>query len=149
MTAQPDVPEGQGGKEYDPAHCAATSVVSATQASSPQGCAAMLDSAVTDLVATEHTSCGNMIEPMRVERTCELLHRGMEGFRVSGRSIHIKVDGRTYSGTFVVDRKVLTVTTTYGRKAAEISPRVAHEILAHQLLQDLVREEKARKGSTL
>jgi hypothetical protein len=63
---------------------------------------------------------------MRVERTCELLHRGMEGFRMSGRSIHIKVDGRTYSGTFVVDRKVLTVTTTYGRKAAKISPRVAH-----------------------
>jgi hypothetical protein len=73
----------------------------------------------------------------------------MEGFRMSGRSIHIKVDGRTYSGTFVVDRKVLTVTTTYGRKMAEISPRVAHEALAHQLLQDLVREEKARKGSTL
>jgi hypothetical protein len=26
---------------------------------------------------------------------------------------------------------------------------VAHEALAHQLLGDLVREEKARKGSTL
>ena len=60
---------------------------------------------------------------------------------MSGRSIHIKVDGRTYSGTFVVDRKILTVTTTYGRKAAEISPRAAHEALAHQLLLDLVRGE--------
>jgi hypothetical protein len=109
----------------------------------------MLDSAVTDLVATKHTCCGSMIQPMRVERACELLQRGVEDFRMSGRSIHIKVDGRTYSGTFVVDRKVLTVTTTYGRKTAEISPRVAHEALAHQLLQDLVREEKARKGSTL
>jgi hypothetical protein len=26
---------------------------------------------------------------------------------------------------------------------------VAHEALAHQLLQDIVREEKGRKGSTL
>jgi hypothetical protein len=109
----------------------------------------MLDSAVTDLVETEHTCCGSMIQSMRVERACELLHRGMEGFRMPGRSIHIKVDGRTYSGTFVVDRKVLTVTTTYGKKAAEITLRVAHEVLAHQLLQDLVQEEKARKGSTL
>jgi hypothetical protein len=74
---------------------------------------------------------------------------GEEGNPMSGRAIHIKVDGRTYSGTFVVDRKILTVTTTYGRKAAEIGPRVAHEALAHQLLQDLVREEKSRKGSTL
>jgi len=68
---------------------------------------------------------------------------------MSGHSIHIKIDGRTYTGTFTVDRKVLTVTTNYGKKAAEIGQRVAHETLAHQLLQDLVREEKARKGSTL
>jgi len=31
-------------------------------------------------------------------------------------SVHIKVDGRTYSGAYTVDRKVLTVTTTYGKK---------------------------------
>jgi len=68
---------------------------------------------------------------------------------MSGRSIHIKVDGRTYSGTYQVDRRLLTVTTTYGKKSAEINPRVAHEALAHQLLQDLVRQEKSRKGSTL
>jgi hypothetical protein len=109
----------------------------------------MLDSRINDLAATEHTCCGSVIWPMRVDRAREPLRRGVEGFRMSGRSIHIKVDGRTYSGTFVVDRKVLTVTTTYGRRAAEINPRVAHEALAHQLLQDLVREEKARKGSTL
>jgi hypothetical protein len=109
----------------------------------------MPDSHLNDLAATEHTCCGNMFQPMLVGRACGPLRRGVEGFRMSGRSIHIKVDGRTYSGTFVVDRKILTVTTTYGRKAAEINPRVAHEALAHQLLQDLVREEKARKGSTL
>ncbi|MGO4572086.1 hypothetical protein [Microvirga sp. 2TAF3] len=68
---------------------------------------------------------------------------------MAGHSIHIKLDGRTYSGTFVVDRKILTVTTTYGRKATEISPKVSHQMLAHQLLEELVREEKARKGSTL
>jgi hypothetical protein len=68
---------------------------------------------------------------------------------MSGHAIHIKVDGRTYSGSFKVDRKTLTVTTTYGRKSAEIGPRVTHESLAHQLLQELVLEEKSRKGSTL
>ncbi len=68
---------------------------------------------------------------------------------MSGHAIHIKLDGRTYSGTYKVDRKMLTVTTTYGKKSAEISPRVAHEALAHQLLQDLVQQEKSRKGSTL
>ena len=68
---------------------------------------------------------------------------------MSGHAIHIKIDGRTYSGTYKVDRQVLTVTTSYGRKAAEISPKVQHQALAHQLLQQLVQEEKARKGSTL
>jgi hypothetical protein len=68
---------------------------------------------------------------------------------MSGHAVHIKLDGRTYSGTYKVDRKILTVTTSYGKKSAEISHRVAHEILAHQLLQQLVQEEKSRKGSTL
>lgn len=68
---------------------------------------------------------------------------------MSGHAIHIKVDGRTYSGTYNVDRKILTVTTAYGRKSAEIAAKVAHEKLAHQLLQELVQQEKARKGSTL
>jgi hypothetical protein len=68
---------------------------------------------------------------------------------MAGHAIHIKLDGRTYSGTFVVDRKVLTVTTTYGTKAAEVSPKISHQLLAHQLLEEIIREEKARKGSTL
>jgi hypothetical protein len=68
---------------------------------------------------------------------------------MSGHSIHIKLDGRTYSGTFKVDRQVLTVTTSYGRKSAELSKKTAHETLATQLLNELVREEKGRKGSTL
>lgn len=68
---------------------------------------------------------------------------------MSGHAIHIKIDGRTYSGTFKVDRKMLIVTTTYGSKSAETNPRMAHETLAHQLLQELVQQEKSRKGSTL
>jgi hypothetical protein len=72
-----------------------------------------------------------------------------ETFPMSGHAIHIKLDGRTYSGTYQVERKILTVTTSYGRKSAEVVPRVAHETLAHQLLQELVQQEKSRKGSTL
>ena len=68
---------------------------------------------------------------------------------MSGHAIHIKVDGRTYSGTYKVDRHMLTVTTNYGRKAAEVGPRVPHATLADQLLHELVREEKGRKGSTI
>jgi hypothetical protein len=68
---------------------------------------------------------------------------------MSGHAIHIKLDGRTYGGTFKVDRKTLTVVTPYGSKSAEIGPRVTHLSLAHQLLQELVLEEKSRKGSTL
>ena len=65
---------------------------------------------------------------------------------MSGHAIHIKVDGRTYSGTFKVDRKTLTVTTTYGRKSAEVGPRVTHQSLAHQLLQELVAGGKVSQG---
>ena len=68
---------------------------------------------------------------------------------MKSHSTHIKVDGRTYSGTFAVDRKVLTVTTSYGRKAAPVEPQTMHEALAHRLLHELVREEKALNGSTL
>ena len=68
---------------------------------------------------------------------------------MSGRAIHIKIDGRTYSGTYTVDRHFLTVTTSYGRKTAQIGPKVSHATLADQLLHELVREEKGRKGSTL
>ena len=85
-------------------------------------------------------------------RTCILssaFESAQEGFVMSGHSIHIKLDGRTYSGSFKVDRQVLTVTTNYGKKSAEVSKGTAHEALATQLLEKLVREEKGRKGSTL
>jgi hypothetical protein len=72
-----------------------------------------------------------------------------KGFRMSGHAIHIKVDGRTYSGTYKVDRQVLTVTTNYGRRTATVGTKVSHAALANQLLHELVREEKGRKGSTL
>jgi hypothetical protein len=68
---------------------------------------------------------------------------------MGGQALHIKLDGRTYSGTFAVDRKVLTVTTSYGKKSAEIGLKVPHHALAEQLLRDLIQEEKGRKGSTL
>ena len=68
---------------------------------------------------------------------------------MSGHAIHIKVDGRTYSGTYKVDRQVLTVTTNYGRKTAQLSAKVPHATVADQLLHELVREEKGRKGSRL
>jgi hypothetical protein len=68
---------------------------------------------------------------------------------MSGHAIHIKVDGRTYSGTYTVDRKNLTVTTSYAKKTAEISPKVQHQALAHQLLEEMVKAEKARKGSAI
>jgi hypothetical protein len=68
---------------------------------------------------------------------------------MSGHAIHIKIDGRTYSGAYKVDRQVLTVTTNYGKKTAQIGPKVSHATLADQLLHELVREEKGRKGSTL
>jgi hypothetical protein len=68
---------------------------------------------------------------------------------MSGHAIHIKIDGRTYSGKYSVDRQVLTVTTSYGRKTAPVGPRVSHAALADQLLHALVEEEKGRKGSKL
>jgi hypothetical protein len=72
-----------------------------------------------------------------------------EGFDMSAHAIHIKIDGRTYSGTYKVDRQVLTVMTNYGKRTAQVAPKVSHAALAEQLLHDLVREEKGRKGSTL
>ena len=68
---------------------------------------------------------------------------------MSGHSIHLKLDGRTYSGTFTVDRKVLTVTSPFGKKASQIGHQVAQEALAKQLLQELILEEKSRKGSRI
>jgi hypothetical protein len=68
---------------------------------------------------------------------------------MSGHAIHIKIDGRTYSGTYALDRKVLTVKTSFGSKSAEVPPKVKQEELAHRLLTDLVHEEKGRKGSRL
>lgn len=42
-----------------------------------------------------------------------------------------------------------TVTTSYAKKTVEVSPKVQHQALAHQLLEEMVKAEKARKGSTL
>jgi hypothetical protein len=68
---------------------------------------------------------------------------------MTGHAIHIKLDGRTYSGTYKVDRQILTVKTNFGTKTGSVLPRMAHDTLATKLLELLVREEKGRKGSTL
>ena len=65
---------------------------------------------------------------------------------MTGHAIHIKLDGRTYSGSYKVDRQILTVTNNYGRKTGSVMPRMPHEALAHKLLEMLVREEKGRKA---
>jgi hypothetical protein len=89
---------------------------------------------------------GDIVPKHRNERIIAL---AAEGFAMSGHAIHIKVDGRTYSGTYKVDRQVLTVTTNYGKKTAIVGQKVPHAALADQLLHELVRDEKGRKGSTL
>jgi hypothetical protein len=68
---------------------------------------------------------------------------------MSGHAVHIKIDGRTYSGTYSLDRGQLTVKTTFGTKTAVVPPKVKQEELAHQLLTVLVTEEKGRKNSRL
>jgi hypothetical protein len=68
---------------------------------------------------------------------------------MSGHAVHIKIDGRTYSGTYSLDRGELTVKTAYGSKKAVVPPKVKQEDLAHQLLTALVTEEKSRKNSRL
>jgi hypothetical protein len=74
--------------------------------------------------------------------------RGQESFHMSGHSVHIKLEGRTYSGTYKVDRNFMTVTTPYGKKTAQLN-KTQHAALAQRLLEELVQQEKARKGSTL
>src|SRR3954465_6904549 len=53
---------------------------------------------------------------------------------MSGHSLQIKIDGRTYAGTYEVDRQILTVKTSHGKKAAPIPPRMGHHDLAEQVL---------------
>jgi len=67
---------------------------------------------------------------------------------MSGHSVHVKLDGRTYSGTFKVDRKFMTVTTPYGKKTVQVD-KAQHATPAQRLLGELVQQEKAQKGSTL
>ena len=63
--------------------------------------------------------------------------------------IKVEIDGRTYSATYTLDKKVLSVKTTHGSKSAEVSPSVRQEDLAYKLLADLVRGSERRKGSRL
>jgi hypothetical protein len=65
---------------------------------------------------------------------------------MSGQAIHIKIDGRTYSGSYKVDRQVLTVTTNYGKKTAQLDPKVSRAALADQLLHELCERKRAAKA---
>ncbi|GEP07429.1 hypothetical protein MOX02_54670 [Methylobacterium oxalidis] len=67
---------------------------------------------------------------------------------MSGHSVHVKLEGRTYSGTYKVDRNLMTVIAPYGKKSVQVD-KAQHATLAQRLLQELVQQEKARKGSTL
>ena len=67
---------------------------------------------------------------------------------MAGHSIHVKLEGRNYSGTFKIDRNIMTVTTPYGKKTVQVD-KTQHAALAQRLLEELVQQEKARKGSTL
>jgi hypothetical protein len=68
---------------------------------------------------------------------------------LAGHAIHLTLDGRQHSAMFTVERKHLTVSAAYGKKTTEVDPEVQHQVLAHRLLQQLVKEEKARKRSTI
>ena len=59
---------------------------------------------------------------------CTAPHTQPEEFGMSGHAIHIKIDGRTYSGTYKVDRQVLTITTNYGKKTAQLGPKIQHSV---------------------
>ena len=72
----------------------------------------MLTLALLEAMVTRSRT-GHIVPNHRNERIVALR---TEGFAMSGHAIHIKVDGRTYSGTYKVDRQVLTVTTNYGKK---------------------------------
>jgi hypothetical protein len=68
---------------------------------------------------------------------------------MAGHAIHVTLHGRKHSATFTVDQKHLTVFAAYGKKTAEVDPKVQHQVLAHRLLEQLVKEERAREGSTI
>jgi hypothetical protein len=80
--------------------------------------------------------------------TVAALSGGRGLFHVRSRIAH---HGRRkkYAGTYSVDRKLLTVSTTYGRKTREVDARVQHQALAHQLLEQLVKEGPRRLNNLM
>src|SRR3954454_19057521 len=87
--------------------------------------------------------------PMLSDHPATINRRSAALCELVERILAIVLDGRTYAGAYSVDRKVLMVTTSFGKKSAPVGHQVSHEILAHQLLHELVQEEKGRKGSRL
>jgi hypothetical protein len=61
------------------------------------------------------------------------------------KPISVDIDGKTHKGHFEVSGGILTVTADCGEKATQLG-QMLPTILAAMLLQELVREEKGRKG---
>jgi hypothetical protein len=56
--------------------------------------------------------------------------------------VTIEIDGKTYKGNYWVAGKILTVSTGKGGKSRQVGSTSA-EVLAQQLLRELVKDEKA------
>ena len=56
--------------------------------------------------------------------------------------VTIEIEGKTYKGNYWVAGKILTVSTSKGGKSRQIGLTPA-EVLAKQLLQELVKDRKA------
>ena len=68
---------------------------------------------------------------------------------MSGRSVHVKIDGRTYAGTFTVDRKMLTVKTTYAARPPPLRSGWRMTTSLTSSWKSWSGRRKGRKGSTL
>jgi hypothetical protein len=61
----------------------------------------------------------------------------------SDEFVKVEIEGRTYSATYQVRGRLVTVRTADGQKSTNAGSDPA-EVIAVRLLRELVREEKAR-----
>ena len=62
----------------------------------------------------------------------------------SDRFVKIEMEGRTYSATYQVRGRLVTVRTAHGPQKSTNIGSNPPEVIAQSLLRELVREEKAR-----
>ena len=62
--------------------------------------------------------------------------------------IKVEIDGKTHSGRVELSPGLVTVSTAYGNKTAQIGGSPV-ESIARTLLREIVQAEKQRKGSML